>query len=53
MRLKVDNLCGPGVDNVNLYPRQGKILGVAGLTGARRTELMKVLMARCRAAAVP
>ncbi len=43
MRLKVDNLCSPGVDNVTLTLRQGEILGVAGLMGAGQTELMKVL----------
>ena len=43
VRLKVDNLCGPGVDNVTFTLRQGEILGVAGLMGAGRTELMKVL----------
>ncbi|MGD1730358.1 ATP-binding cassette domain-containing protein, partial [Klebsiella pneumoniae] len=43
VRLKVDNFCGPGVDNVTFALRQGEILGVAGLMGAGRTELMKVL----------
>ncbi len=43
IRLKVDNLCGPGVDNVSFTLRKGEILGVAGLMGAGRTELMKVL----------
>lgn len=43
VRLKVDNLCGPGVENVTFTLRQGEILGVAGLMGAGRTELMKVL----------
>ena len=43
VRLKVDNLCGPGVENVTFSLRQGEILGVAGLMGAGRTELMKVL----------
>lgn len=39
MRLKVDNLCGPGVDNVTFTLRQGEILGVAGLMGrADRTD---------------
>ena len=43
IRLKVDNLCGPGVDDVSFTLRKGEILGVAGLMGAGRTELMKVL----------
>ena len=43
VRLKVDNLCGSGVENVTFTLRQGEILGVAGLMGAGRTELMKVL----------
>ena len=43
IRLKVDNLCGSGVENVSFILRQGEILGVAGLMGAGRTELMKVL----------
>ena len=34
VRLKVDNLCGPGVDNVTFTLRQGEILGVAGLLSA-------------------
>lgn len=41
--LQVDNLCGPGVKNVTFTLRQGEILGIAGLMGAGRTELMKVL----------
>lgn len=43
VRLKVENLCGPGIDNVSFTLRKGEILGVAGLMGAGRTELMKVL----------
>ncbi|MDU4223920.1 MAG: ribose ABC transporter ATP-binding protein RbsA [Enterobacter asburiae] len=42
IRLKVDNLCGPGVNDVTFTLRQGEILGVAGLMGAGRTELVKV-----------
>jgi ribose transport system ATP-binding protein len=33
----------PGREQCELYPAQGEILGVAGLMGAGRTELMKVL----------
>nr|WP_113867082.1 ribose ABC transporter ATP-binding protein RbsA [Brenneria salicis]NMN93323.1 ribose ABC transporter ATP-binding protein [Brenneria salicis ATCC 15712 = DSM 30166]RBP61624.1 ribose ABC transporter ATP-binding protein [Brenneria salicis ATCC 15712 = DSM 30166]RLM30417.1 ribose ABC transporter ATP-binding protein RbsA [Brenneria salicis ATCC 15712 = DSM 30166] len=43
VRLKVENLSGPGVDNVSFTVRSGEILGVAGLMGAGRTELMKIL----------
>ena len=43
VRLKVENLSGPGVDNVSFSLRKGEILGIAGLMGAGRTELMKVL----------
>jgi len=43
VRLKVDNLSGPGVNGVSFSLRKGEILGVAGLMGAGRTELMKVL----------
>ena len=60
IRLKVDNLCGPGVNDVSFTLRQGEILGVAGLMGAGRTELMKVLYgalpefkAACERANVP
>ncbi|KGT87099.1 sugar ABC transporter ATP-binding protein [Erwinia typographi] len=43
VRLKVDHLTGPGVNDVSFTLRKGEILGVAGLMGAGRTELMKVL----------
>ncbi|NIF24497.1 ribose ABC transporter ATP-binding protein RbsA [Candidatus Pantoea multigeneris] len=43
IRLKVENLSGPGVDLVSFNLRAGEILGVSGLMGAGRTELMKVL----------
>ncbi|MBP2169046.1 ribose transport system ATP-binding protein [Erwinia toletana] len=43
VRLKVENLSGPGVDSISFTLRKGEILGVAGLMGAGRTELMKVL----------
>jgi len=43
IRLQVENLSGPGVDNVSFTLRKGEILGVSGLMGAGRTELMKVL----------
>ncbi|QKJ89192.1 Ribose ABC transport system, ATP-binding protein RbsA [Paramixta manurensis] len=43
VRLQVENLSGPGIDEVSFTLRKGEILGVAGLMGAGRTELMKVL----------
>ncbi|YCI29351.1 ribose ABC transporter ATP-binding protein RbsA [Erwinia sp. PK3-005] len=43
IRLQVENLSGPGIDNVSFTLRKGEILGVSGLMGAGRTELMKIL----------
>ncbi len=43
VRLSVKNLSGSGVNNVSFDLHQGEILGVSGLMGAGRTELMKVL----------
>lgn len=43
IRLAVENLSGSGVERVSFYLRSGEILGVSGLMGAGRTELMKVL----------
>lgn len=43
VRLQVEHLSGPGVADVSFSLRKGEILGVAGLMGAGRTELMKVL----------
>ncbi|CAK6498212.1 Ribose import ATP-binding protein RbsA [Pantoea sp. Nvir] len=43
IRLKVENLSGPGVHDVSFTLRKGEILGVSGLMGAGRTELMKLL----------
>lgn len=42
-RLQVSHLSGPGVDDVSFTLYRGEILGVAGLMGAGRTELMKIL----------
>lgn len=41
--LTVEHVSGPGIDDVSFTLRKGEILGVAGLMGAGRTELMKVL----------
>ncbi|MGF6560389.1 ribose ABC transporter ATP-binding protein RbsA [Erwinia aphidicola] len=43
VRLTVEHLSGSGVEDVSFTLRKGEILGVAGLMGAGRTELMKVL----------
>ncbi|PJC87141.1 ribose ABC transporter ATP-binding protein RbsA [Vibrio sp. HA2012] len=41
--LEVQGLTGSGVHNVSFLLQRGEILGVSGLMGAGRTELMKVL----------
>ncbi len=41
--LKVSNLCGNGVKDVCFELHKGEILGFAGLVGAGRTEIMRVL----------
>lgn len=43
IRLDVKNLTGSGVYDVSFQLRAGEILGISGLMGAGRTELMKVL----------
>lgn len=43
LRLEVNNLCGEAVHDVSFKLHQGEILGISGLMGAGRTELMKVL----------
>lgn len=43
VRLQVKNLSGCGIHNVSFNLHQGEILGVSGLMGAGRTELMKLL----------
>lgn len=43
VRLEVNQLSGSGVHNVSFTLRAGEILGISGLMGAGRTELMKVL----------
>ncbi|MEB7586766.1 ribose ABC transporter ATP-binding protein RbsA [Serratia rubidaea] len=42
-RLEVSRLSGPGVQDVSFTLYRGEILGIAGLMGAGRTELMKIL----------
>lgn len=41
--LDVQKLCAKGVDNVSFQLRAGEILGISGLMGAGRTELVKAL----------
>lgn len=41
--LEIKNLTGNGVKNASFHVRNGEILGVAGLVGAGRTELMRVI----------
>ncbi|MFP1916801.1 ribose ABC transporter ATP-binding protein RbsA [Lonsdalea quercina] len=43
IRMNVDRVSGPGVQPVSFTLREGEILGVSGLMGAGRTELMKIL----------
>jgi ribose transport system ATP-binding protein len=41
--LEVDNVSGNGVKQASFHVRRGEILGMAGLVGAGRTELMRVV----------
>ncbi|PIJ48321.1 ribose ABC transporter ATP-binding protein RbsA [Erwinia sp. OLTSP20] len=41
--LEVEKLSGPGVNGVSFSLHRGEILGISGLMGAGRTELMKIL----------
>lgn len=44
--LKVENLTAanqPSIQNINFELRKGEILGIAGLVGARRTDIVEVL----------
>lgn len=41
--MKVENLSGNGVRDINFDLRRGEILGFAGLVGAGRTELMHLI----------
>ena len=43
IRLQVENLSGPGIEQASFTLRKGEILGISGLMGAGRTELMKIL----------
>lgn len=41
--LSIRNLCGNGVKDITFDVKRGEILGLAGLIGAGRTELMQLL----------
>src|SRR5699024_1099968 len=41
--LEVKNLCAPRVKNTSFSLQQGEVLGLIGLAGAGRTELMKAI----------
>lgn len=41
--LEVRNLTGNGVKNISFSARAGEVLGVAGLVGSGRSEIMKVI----------
>ncbi len=47
--LEVKNLCGNGDKNISFKLHRGEILGFAGLVGAGRTELAKMLFGDVRA----
>lgn len=42
-RLSVKGLSGKGIEGINFELKRGEILGISGLMGAGRTELMKML----------
>jgi ribose transport system ATP-binding protein len=47
--LTVESLSGPGVHGVSFALRSGEILGVAGLVGSGRTELLRAMFGVTRA----
>jgi len=49
--LETRALSGPGVHGVTLQARAGEVLGIAGLVGAGRTELVRLLFGAERATA--
>jgi ABC-type sugar transport system ATPase subunit len=43
VRLRVEGLTAPGVRNADLVARSGEIVGLIGLAGAGRTEILKAI----------
>lgn len=41
--LEVKNMCSPDVDNISFKLHKGEVLGLAGLVGAGRTELARLI----------
>lgn len=46
--LEISELSGDGVKNASLVLHKGEILGIGGMVGAKRTELMKMLFGNGR-----
>lgn len=42
--LEVKNLCGNGLSNISFSLKKGEIVGIAGLVGAGRTELARLII---------
>lgn len=41
--LEVKNLCGDGFQDINFKVHEGEILGICGLVGAKRTEIVRTI----------
>ena len=41
--LEVKDLCGKGFSNINFKVHKGEILGISGLVGAKRTEIVRAI----------